>query len=90
MDRIKRGSLRLFEQNSVLEYGRPGPDPRPQDRIIEIATSVVLAVVMFSLALVQFLVFYSDGILATPTNLISISLLTGFGLFLLRPVWRRR
>ena len=90
MDRIERDNLRSSDQKPMLENGTQGPDPRPQDRIIEIATSVVLAVVMFSIALVQLFVCYDDGFLATPMNLISISLLSGFGLFLLRPVWRRR
>ena len=77
-------------QKPTLDYGRPGSDPRPQDRIIEIATSVALAVGMFSMAFVQGVVFYSDGGRPGPVGVVSMLLLTGFGLFLLRPVWKRR
>ena len=77
-------------QKPMLEYRGPGSDPRPRDRIIEIATSVVLAIAMFSMAFVQGVIFYSDGGRPGPVGVVSMLLLTGFGLFLLRPVWKRR
>lgn len=78
------------DEKPILDYSRPRPNPRPQDRIIEIATSVVLAVAMFSIAIIQGVIFCSDGGVPTLVGMMSMLLLTGFGLLLLRPVWKRR
>lgn len=77
----------MADEKPTLDYESPGPAPK--NRSIDTATSIVLAVVMVSVAIAQFWLSYANGKLFELTTFVSISLLTLISISLLLGCFRK-